>query len=292
MTYPAVAESDLPRLGIHRALSEAAYRAAPGLNISLLKHMALSPLHCRQEQTAPVASTPAQELGQAFHAALLEPEKFQAEFFRAPVADRRSNVGKAKWADAWAAHPGQTPLQAADYDWIDGACEALWKRPDVHALLGASTPGMNEVSVFWEWRVEDVPIRAKGRIDRLTQLTSAATIVDVKTCPLGRAAPAAFPREVARYHYQAQAAYYLDGLEILSPRKRGWLWLVVEKEPPFAHAIYEPLPEVLAMGRALYERWLARYVACAMKNDWPGYEAGVTPIDLPPWVYREVELEF
>jgi exodeoxyribonuclease VIII len=276
--------------GLYRNMTEAEYRAAPGLNISLLKVMARTPAHCFQELVAPVASTPTQELGQAFHAALLEPSKFHGEFFSGPGGDRRTKEGKALWANALAANPGKTALRADDYAWIERACEVLWKAPDVRALLGGPQ-GINEASAFWDWPVGETVVRSKGRIDRLTQLEQAgAAIVDVKTT--GDASPDAFARDIVKWGYHAQAAYYRDGLDVISPRTRGWLWLVVEKEPPFAHAIYEPLPAVLEMGRALYQGWLARYVECAAAKEWPGYPAGVNPIDVPPWAYRAADLDF
>jgi hypothetical protein len=269
-------------------MTEADYRAAPGLNHSLLKKMHPTPAHCRQEQVAPLESTDAQVLGQVFHAALLEPASFHGRYFRAPGVDRRTKEGRLQWAEAVAANEGREPVKADDYDWIERACETLWASSTVQALLGGQ--GMNEVSAFWDLEVGGQPVRCKGRIDRLTKLESASLVVDVKTTRSAAIEP--FMRDVAAYSYHTQAAYYLDGLDALAPRHRDWIWIAVEKEPPFAHAFYQPLPEVVEAGRQTYRRWLARYVACAAANDWPGYPREVQPLDLPPWTYRSADLEF
>jgi exodeoxyribonuclease VIII len=278
--------------GLYPALTEAEYREAPGLNISLLKRMHPTPAHCRQEQLAPREQTEAQRLGQAFHAALLQPAVFRAEYFRLPAGtERRSNAGKAAYASLLADNPGKQPLAHEDFDWIDAACKKLWDSPTVQALLGAR--GVREASIFWDWPVGARSVRSKGRIDLIAQLESGSgAVVDLKTVPIGGAQPDLFARDVVRYGYDAQAAYYLDGLEVLAPRHRDWIWLVVEKEPPFAHALYQPLPEVVNMGRGKYERWLSRYVSCAESNEWPGYPASVQPLDVPTWAYRDVDLGF
>lgn len=273
--------------GIYPDMTEAAYRAAPGLNISLLKHMDPTPAHCRQEQTAPEETTPARELGQALHAALLEPNEFPARFFRAPGVDRRSNAGKAAWAEALAANPGKTPMKPDDFFYIERMVEVLWADAAVAALLGGGG-GRNELSAFWDMGVAGELVRGKGRLDRLTSVGRRSTLVDVKTTA-HEASPNRFAREIQLYAYHSQAAYYLDGLDALAPAERSWVWLVVEKEPPFAHALYEPVPSVLEIGRSLYTGWLSRYVACAQANAWPGYPSGVHPIDLPAWAYRSLE---
>lgn len=272
-----------PRVALDPIMPEAEYRAAPGLNYSILKHMDISPAHCRQEIVAPRESTPAMELGSAFHSALLEPGVFYSDYFRAPGVDRRTKAGKAAWADALLANEGKQPLRADDFDWIEGAVEALWSRPHIKALLG-SAGSMNEVAAFWG---KD-GVQCKGLIDHFGRSPDGGSIiVDVKTVPLGGAQKHLFQRDVAKYRYHAQAAWYVDGLNEIAERHRDFLWLVVEKEPPFADAIYQPFPEAIEVGRRKCEDWLRRYVECAENGSWPGYPAEVAMIDLPEWLYKQ-----
>lgn len=67
------------------SMSREEYDAAPGLNYTGLKDLAISPLrywHCQlNPERVPEPSTPAQEIGLALHAAVLEPHAFDQRYY-------------------------------------------------------------------------------------------------------------------------------------------------------------------------------------------------------------------
>jgi hypothetical protein len=111
-------------------------------------------------------------------------------------------------------------------------------------------------------------------------------VFDLKTAR--SAAPEDFARDIARYNYASQAAFYLDGLATLSNVRRRWVWIVLEKEPPYLSAVYEPDERLIAQGRLTYRRWLEIYCDCKAKDVWPGYPSGINSIDVPRWAQGDL----
>ena len=82
-------------------ISNEQYHASEGISRSKLMLLDKSPYHFWYETMSGFAekqeSTPAMNIGSAFHTMLLEPAKFQMEFAVAPKVDRRTKQGKEDW---------------------------------------------------------------------------------------------------------------------------------------------------------------------------------------------------
>jgi exodeoxyribonuclease VIII len=61
------------------------------------------------------------------------------------------------------------------------------------------------------------------------------------------------------------------------------VFLVVEKKPPYAVAVYVLDPESIALGRAEYRRDLQLYAECKRTGVWPGYGDKIQTIGVPQW---------
>lgn len=96
--------------------------------------------------------------------------------------------------------------------------------------------GAFEMSFFGEMQ----GIKCKGRTDFITD--DGSLIVDLKI--MQKADKASFMQSVAKFGYYIQAAFYLD----LTKAKR-FLFLAIEKEPPFMCGVYELTPEAIDLGR-------------------------------------------
>jgi len=88
---------DLPKPGLHRDVSYDDYAQWPAVRSSDLKLFARTPAHARYAMTHP-EQTSAMILGSATHCAILEPHEFAMRYVEAPKLDRRTNAGKAAWA--------------------------------------------------------------------------------------------------------------------------------------------------------------------------------------------------
>jgi exodeoxyribonuclease VIII len=144
-------------------------------------------------------------------------------------------------------------------------------------------PGKGEMSFFW--RDAETGIWCKGRVDRFCEWMGFSVILDLKTTT--DASPGDFKWQVARQHYHVKAAWYLDGLNAVQKAQRRFIWLAVEKDPPYLCALYEPpdepgafsRPDIsLQRGRSLYRSLLERYASCEKSGVWPGYSEGVEPL--------------
>jgi hypothetical protein len=107
-------------------------------------------------------------------------------------------------------------------------------------------------------------------------------IVDLKTCVDGRPDP--FVRSVVNYGYQVQAALYVDVAEAIDGKKRDFYWVAVEKDAPYAVAVYKASEEMLEHGRRLYQGAIKLYKDCAGVDMWPAYSELPLILNLPGWV--------
>ena len=82
-------DQSAPEPGRYSGVPEADYFAAEAVNSSTLKHMGRSALHCKAEMTrsGDRPDTEAQKVGRLVHCAVLEPERFKAEFVRQPTPE-------------------------------------------------------------------------------------------------------------------------------------------------------------------------------------------------------------
>lgn len=255
-------------------LPAAEYHAHPAVSKSLLDKIAKSPLHARAyldgQREEPTA---AMQFGTALHACVLEPELF-ADTYAVFDGDRRTKDGRAAYEALQAS--GKSIISAADYDAITAMTVAIRHHAVAQPLLES---GRAEASVFW--RDPIVGIDCKCRPD---WWNDDGILVDLKTCD--DASPAGFARSVANYRYHLQAAHYMLGTGC-----RRFLFIALEKKPPYAVAVYELDTDALEIGRALRLRDLERYASCAEFNIWPGYPAEVQTLTLPKWATNQENID-
>jgi exodeoxyribonuclease VIII len=142
-------------------------------------------------------------------------------------------------------------------------------------------------------------------------------VIDLKTTD--DASPEGFSKSIANWRYDVQAPYYLDGLrEALrqsgdQPPAEGaaelsayWIdektgvlcrcrpdfwrgepkhfvFIAVEKKPPYAVGVYVLDEESMALGAAKYRANLNTYAECLANDNWPGYGDKVQTISVPAW---------
>jgi len=255
-------------------------------NYSTLKQFRRSAAHARESLTNPPEQTAAMLLGQATHTAVLEPELFEQQYAVAPQLDRRFKKDKEIWAKFQEDNKEKDILKADEYDTCRKMAASAHRNPIIEELVAEK--GYTELSFVWT--DSDTGTLCKGRCDRFSRLWGNSVIADLKTTE--NASEDAWIREVVKYQYHAQGAFYLDGLDTLSPvAGRKFLWLAIEKSPPYAVAIYEPDAATLDKGRRMYRNYLRQFATCQETNIWPGYPASIQPLLLPDWALRQEEGE-
>lgn len=241
-----------------------------------------TPAHARELILHPKDQTKALATGHALHACLLEPERFELDYFVAPKLDKRFKANKEKWAELEAANQGRTPLAEDEYADFVAMREAVLSHPVASELLKGR--GASELSIVWP--EGDRP--AKGRLDRVAALGGYGFVVDVKTAE--DASERAFQKAAAAYGYFRQIAWYRRGLNALRPSPRRCAFIVVEKARPFCVAVYEVDDRALDQANRENEAALETYRRCIETGSWPGYDQGLGLIDYPAWAVDKLDL--
>jgi hypothetical protein len=259
---------------IIHGLSAADYHARKEVSNSDLALFARSPAHYIARTLHP---TKAMTFGTAFHCALLEPKRFEKDYAICPdFGDCRkasnkeakilwleTNIDKvtitAEEVETIIRMTGSALVHDAAAKWID----------DVE---------FTEVSIIAE--NECVAVRS-----RLDGLTSGRNIVDVKTTD--DASPAAFAKSVWNYRYHVQNAFYVDNARRAGIDVDRMVFIAIEKDPPFAVAVYELDMASVGLGRKTYKRQLAEFAECQRFNHWPAYSSRVQTLSLPEWAFRK-----
>lgn len=274
-----------PDLGLHEDVPYAVYASWDAARFSHLKTFAKSAAHALQAMREPEQQKDHLDLGHAFHLAVLEPDKLRAEFIGGPEGDKRLKKTKDAWAALEADHPEKIILRGSDWRTLQQIRDSVSQHAKARSLLSGN--GLNECSILWQ--DDETGVLCKARTDRMTREVGETVIIDLKSAV--DASPSGFSRAADRFQYPAQAAHYLSGLNHIAPCERRFMWIVVEKSPPYAVAVYEPDLGALEYGKRRIRSWLLRLAESIRTGEWPGYPSGVNLMELPAWAYKQEEYD-
>lgn len=185
----------------------------------------------------------------------------------------------AKEQRAAAYESGATPLLTAEYDAALAMRDAVMAHPVAAELF---SDGVAEQSGWWA--DEDTGITLRFRPDWMGNLQDWPVCGDLKTTI--SADPQDFSRSVAKFGYNMQAAWYLAGLAAHGVTDARFVFVAVEKTPPYPVAVIELDAEAIAQGRIDMRRAIDLYKRCLDTDTWPAYGDGIHTISLPPWATR------
>jgi len=250
----------------------------PGTSITRLKELGRSPQHYKYRLGTPKESAPL-TLGRAAHCAVLEPERFGADF---AIWRRLTKAGEmaprnGQWWDAFAAeHAGFEIITEDDYNFAMSMQDAVHAAPDAARYLTTGDP-----EVVMTWQLNGRPCR--GRADWITHIDGVPYLVGLKTSVDCR--PMIFGNAAARFGYHLQWAWYLDGYKIITGVEPKMIEIVVESKPPHAVAPFEIPTEIIDQGRDEYDKLLVLLDRCEKTNTWPGPVPMQEQLTFPTWAY-------
>jgi exodeoxyribonuclease VIII len=189
-------------------------------------------------------------------------------------------LAATEWWDAFNTQTnGRTVVEADDYDRAARMCESIHDFAATHLLL---SDGEAEKTILF-----DEPETGTACKCRPDWISSDGFLLDLKTTT--DASPDAFGRSALSYRYHVQAAFYSDGFYFATGNyPKAFIFLVVEKEYPFAVACYYAEPRTIELGHAAYMRNLQTYAECLQTGVWPGYSDQIEPLKIPEYIFKQI----
>jgi PDDEXK-like domain of unknown function (DUF3799) len=255
------------------------YAKAQGINSHGLKDILRSPAHYFEHRYGEVErkETPALEFGKLLHFAVLESEMFQDRYIIRPNFDKRTKAGKEGFLE-WQANlkPGAIVVPENFVEALTKIAQKVMRHPKAkHILKG----GVREQSFFWT--DPETGEYSKGRLDFIS---GRGHIVDLKSTMDAR--ESAFARDIVKHGYHISGAHYTHGAGVaksLGIDSKTFIFLVVEKNPPYEMAIYPAGTSVLGVGDQWRSKAMQIYSKCKKSGVWPGYNPDMRTIELPQW---------
>lgn len=265
-------------------MTEQEYRSHPAISRSQLFKLRESPEKFKWSEEHPEPPTPALVFGQLLHAMVLQPDMVGRDFAVAPNVDRRTKGGKEMWADFEASAEGKTVVTADMAEQAVAMRDKLMSNDYVRQLLG----GEREKPFFWTDELTGE--ECKCRVDCLTSINGMDIIVDLKTAE--SADTDTFMRHAIKYGYNLQAAMYGEGVRVNTGKEHAFVFVTIEKKPPYAINIMQADKAFVLHGFDLFRELIGTYHECKVSGNWYGYLGKhniINNLPLPAYLAKEVE---
>jgi hypothetical protein len=246
------------------------YHAAEGISSSAVKTVANSTLaHWKGEVRE---SKTAFDLGTAVHSLVLEPH---LDNVVCGPDDRRSVDWKAKYRAA--TMNGQLLLTSGDFEQARSMSGAVLNNENVRLMLENKSTVI-EASFFAD--DPDTGVKVKTRPDAFVR--DRSLVIDIKTTL--DASPAGFQREIRKYGYDMQAAFYLRTLRLAGEDADQFMFVAVEKKPPYAVCIHILSDAYLQYAHERVIHTLHRIAQAEAAGEFPTDWPAVNVVQLPQWL--------
>lgn len=252
--------------GIYEGLSYEEYDAIDAVRQSRLKAAHVSALQYRHVCDSADKTTKALGFGRALHTKILEPEKFDQVFVVEPTFDGKpknklkANGGcKEDWNKFQKENEGKIFVEPS----INDMAKAFANHPYTRKLLNFASVEQTLV-----WIDPETGLLCKGRLDAVVDMMGAS-VYDVKS--IEKFTYWGIKNYIRDYHCKEQAAWYHDGLKVLTGEPpRVFIDIFMQKPAP--HDI-EPLMASegdIDEGRSKNRTALRRIADATERGEWTG----------------------
>jgi exodeoxyribonuclease VIII len=218
-----------------------------------------------------VKQTKAMADGTAVHAFFLERDKFKTDFIIKP-ADMRLNTKAGKeWAQE---HQSKIII---DSELGNNLYEMEKSFIDSPAKLIYNKSGQSELSYFWD----DLGlVKGKCRPDWISD--DGNIVVDIKTTT--DASPKGFQKSIANWGYHLQLGWYLRGLQKLGLPAKEFIFIAIEKTPPFSVGVYRANKDMITYANDEINNLVYDIDESLKSDDFPDYTPEIMDLGLPNWM--------
>jgi exodeoxyribonuclease VIII len=162
--------------------------------------------------------------------------------------------------------------------------DALYQNAYVRKLLS----GEREKEYFWIDSLTGE--ECKCRVDCITAVGGKKLIVDLKSA--ASAETEAFIKAAIKHGYDFQSGMYTTGVEACTGRKCGFVFIAIEKDPPYSINILQADKLFILRGNDLFREYIGIYHDCKTTGNWYGYLGKsniINNLGLPAYLAKEVE---
>lgn len=273
--------------GLFTGIQEAEYNEIDALRSSDLKYLLKSGAHYRayKDGLMPPPSPQLQksyDIGDAVHAATLEPERYKHDFVCMPqFSGKGSKKAKEEWCNE---HQGQITLTDEDMRLVNNCAVAIKNHPEASELL--SEEGETEMTGIAQ--MPDSDIWLKIRVDRLNK--KRGILINLKTDATD-ISPEQYVKRSYNLGYHISAGFYVYVMELITGVVHDYYLIVVQKdEPIYPVMVYQFTEEAIMEGQVQAMRAINIYKECMASGEWPGIPGGVHSLGLPGWAKRRNQI--
>lgn len=270
------------KLGLIPNMPFSEYAADGGLNHSSLKLIDQSPMDFMLYKTRDEDTDSADKaFGRAYHHFVLEPATFASNFMVTKKIVRRG--GEWEKIKSQAEIENKQIIWEEEYEIIKSMRKVLGAHPLVPGLFDGSD---RELSCFWqELGASGKSHRCKSRIDIFNR--GLGIVADLKTTTSSHVKD--FPKAIFDYNYDAQAAWYIRGLDKLGvPEIKNFLLIAQMKEEPYHVMLYSLTIDTILYGHQECDERFQKYDACMFSGQWPGYSEEPFVVRTPEWKVKRL----
>jgi exodeoxyribonuclease VIII len=262
--------------GLTKGVSNAEYHGSDELSRTTASDLTTtSPAKVKYERDNPLTykGVPL-VMGGCFHGMVLEPECLDVEYAIKPnEIDGKSPLTKyykETFAEMQAERPDAQWLKADDWKTCIGMAEAVLGNP-VYTHYASDVEAIAEGSGYFDYN------GAKCKV-RPDLYTSDGTIIDLKSTQ--DASEAGFRKSVRNFGYDFQSCYYMEAMRALGLPARQFIFVCVEKSPPYLTATYTLTASEIDRQKPRMQKACTIWATCMETGVWPGYPQEVVTLDL------------
>jgi len=281
--------------GIYEGIEAEDYHALDACSNSRLSDLLDSPEMCHHRMSHPLEPTDAMDFGSGTHAWVLEPHCLEKYFIVSTQCcttkksgARCENQGIYRLDGEWFCgikshrpeHPdklSQTLIKQPDWDAMQTIRDKILLHPSAGPLIEEA--GENELSLLQNHEPTGLLCKMRTDISRMTE----ATFADLKTCQSARRD--AFESTIFKRGYHRQGGVYTHLARQAGLDVRNFVFIAVEKTPPYCVATYRLKDDALAEGWREAQQLMEVYRGCLESGKWPGYSDDISDISIPAWAW-------
>jgi excisionase family DNA binding protein len=205
---------------------------------------------------------------------VLEPERLDEEYAVKPTEiDGKSPLTK-HYKEEFAAMQAERPhvqwVKDDNWETCEGMANAIMSNP-VYTHYASDIDAIAEGTGYFDYNGAKCKVRPDLYIPD-------GTIIDLKSTQ--DASEAGFRKSVRNFGYDFQSCYYLEAMRALGLPARQFIFVCVEKSPPYLTATYTLTSSEIDRQKPRMQKACTIWATCMETGVWPGYPEEVVTLDL------------